>query len=280
VILPNLIVPSRINQTLSEYGLDTLKESIDKQHFKSYPYTVNYQYNSRGFRDAEWPDNLKDAVWCIGDSFTTGMGNSFEHIWPQVLQHRTQRRTINVSLDGASNNWIAESAASIIQEVGPKNIVIFWTFFHRRQVGDSLTSAEDRQVREFQTTYAEDFENSYSLITGLDCQNTNVIHAMIPHAFFFADISIKKLWNNVRGPHWPLIIPKSLDMLPTDILSELKGQLGCYNELDIMLRYKSCSTDIHNCLGEITQKDFARDGLHIGKQTNEQFVDLIIPLLQ
>ena len=64
-----------INQTVDYLGCDNpdspgLKQiyNNDLTDYFNYPYKVNYKFNSRGFRDNEWPNNLNDRVWCIGDS--------------------------------------------------------------------------------------------------------------------------------------------------------------------------------------------------------------------
>ena len=66
-------------------GMDTLEECQDKDHYLSYTKDISYRYNSRGFRDHEWPEDLSDVVWCVGDSFTVGIGQPFEETWPQLL---------------------------------------------------------------------------------------------------------------------------------------------------------------------------------------------------
>ena len=72
-------------------------------HFLSYDYPINYQHNSRGFRDSEWPNDLDNIIWCVGDSFTKGLGAPVEHTWPSILQNKTNKRCLNVSINGASN---------------------------------------------------------------------------------------------------------------------------------------------------------------------------------
>lgn len=137
MILPDFVVPSRINQRWDYSGLDSEEHCRDLKHFKSYPYVVEYKYNERGFRDQPWPDSLnelKKCIWCVGDSFTVGLGSPWEHTWPWLLQQRTQIRTINVSLDGASNNWIARKSIKILQEIVPKILVIQWSYINRREL--------------------------------------------------------------------------------------------------------------------------------------------------
>ena len=133
MLLPNLVLPIRANQCWQESGIDTLAKCHNKQRFLQYPDKIEYRYNSRGFRDAEWPDDLKSAIWCIGDSFTSGIGTSYEHIWPQKLSALTGRRIVNVSMDGASNNWIAQRVLEISEHINPANIVVMWSYVERRE---------------------------------------------------------------------------------------------------------------------------------------------------
>lgn len=133
MLLPNLILPIRANQCWKESGIDTLEKCHNKQRFLQYPGKIEYRYNSRGFRDAEWPDDLRSAVWCVGDSFTAGIGTSYEHIWPQKLSTITGCRIVNVSMDGASNNWIAQRVLEIAEHINPANIVAMWSYVERRE---------------------------------------------------------------------------------------------------------------------------------------------------
>jgi predicted regulator of amino acid metabolism with ACT domain len=136
MILPSFVLPAFINQCRNESGLDSLEHCFDKRYFLNYPWPVEYQYNSRGYRDKEWPtesNDLENSIWCIGDSFTVGLGSPISHTWPNVLSKTTDSTTINISLDGASNDWISRKVSELITEVVPKNIVIHWSYIHRRE---------------------------------------------------------------------------------------------------------------------------------------------------
>lgn len=137
MIASSLCLTSRVNLTVNETGLDTLECCIDPDHWRNYPNKIQYHYNSRGYRDAEWPEDLPTAIWCFGDSFTTGVGVPFENIWPQILQQQIQQRTINISMDGASNNWIARKVHEMSQDIQPNTVVIQWSFSHRRELNPS-----------------------------------------------------------------------------------------------------------------------------------------------
>lgn len=133
MILPTIQIKSQINNHCDVSGIDCPEHCLHPTHYTNYPYAVNYQYNSRGFRDQEWPAELQNVIWCLGDSFTSGIGVPFLHTWPQVLEHTLSQRCINVSLDGASNNWIARQAQTLINEIAPRAVVIQWSFAHRRE---------------------------------------------------------------------------------------------------------------------------------------------------
>jgi hypothetical protein len=156
MILPDFVCPSRVNQCWEYTGIDTFEYCRDRSHFMSYPYKVLYQYNSRGFRDAEWPchlSNLQSSIWCLGDSFTVGIGSPVEHTWPYVLQQHTRTRTINVSMDGASNNWITRKALQIIRDVEPKQLVIHWSYISRRE--QCIDQAIENYWQEFYQNIAD-----------------------------------------------------------------------------------------------------------------------------
>lgn len=147
MILPDLLLPSKANQYRQFSGLDSPELCLNKTYFNNYPHKVDYRYNSRGFRDLEWPENLTDAIWCIGDSFTVGIGSSIDHTWPVVLSKTMGRRIINVSMDGASNNWISRKAVQILGTVNTSTIVLHWSYIHRRE--SSPSDAADKKWIEF-----------------------------------------------------------------------------------------------------------------------------------
>jgi len=133
MIFPDFVLPSRANQCWQTTGMDSKELCRDLQHYQSYPHQIEYRYNNRGYRDDAWPDVLQDAVWCVGDSFTVGIGSPRSHTWPYLLQQALGRRTINVSMDGASNNWIARRAIRIIEQVRPQLMILHWSYVNRRE---------------------------------------------------------------------------------------------------------------------------------------------------
>lgn len=223
-------------------GLDTSQTCRDPEYFAAFPHAVEYHYNDRGFRDANWPDqDLDQCIWCVGDSFTTGIGSPLEHTWPQVLQAAIGRRIINVAMDGASNEWITRRVVSIMQEVNPRNVVVLWSYLHRRESLDTSQTDLERRFHSIKTTYEEDTDHFFACTDkAIGPWKDNIVHAMIPKAG-----KPDQNWDAVRS-HDP--------------------------------RYTNLWLDT-KFLGEIEQFDDARDRHHFDIITSKVLVRRILPLL-
>jgi hypothetical protein len=206
MILPSLQIPELKNYFCTETGLDSFKMCLNKSHFTNFPYQIKYCYNDRGYRDIDWPkENLENIYWCIGDSFTVGLGSPFNHTWPQVLQQQTGNRVISVSMDGASNDWISRQVKTIIDEVNPKNIIIMWSYTHRREKSNELLTDMERRLWnvESQDIYTDYIH--FKLCLQNICKvakNTNLIHLTVPKFYNNANdfpIGLKKI-KNFLGP--------------------------------------------------------------------------------
>lgn len=296
MILEDFYLRSRAKKVWLESGIDSLEHARDPDYFKSYPYDVSYKYNSRGYRDKEWPDDidhLRNLIWCIGDSFTVGLGCPIDLTWPAKLESVTGTRTINVSLDGASNMWIARKAIRVLTEIQPKNLIITWSYLHRREL-EKETNDELRRI----FGRAEDSDQD-NLVNLADCVgrvleaniSTRIIQSIIPHASKFGALShamledsichIDKTWHNIKGSNWPDRCPLTVSkFIELDLSDELE-QHGVYKDLldKIFLVENLKKILVSGSLGEITQLDYARDQHHFGPLTNQQFVDQIVQLL-
>lgn len=262
MILPDLILPSRLNQTWLYSGMDDISQCADKKHFCSYPHEISYNYNSRGLRDQEWPesmDELRQAVWCIGDSFTVGLGSPIAHTWPVRLSNTIGRRVINVSMDGASNEWIARRAHAIAHAVNPKHMVIMWSYQNRREHSNQLLDDELRRLHhnglsDNQETL--DRENFLKCKQWADRAHVDTIHLSIPDAI----TECQQLWNQVRSTDWPVTVPATLEELhnlPDWILDELRDLHKCLDSLQFAIVLK---TEESICC--VNRLDLARDGHH------------------
>lgn len=290
--LPDLRLHSKANLVLDYYALDSYKHCTDKLHFQNYPYPISYVFNSRGFRDLEWPENKQDlqrAIWCIGDSFTVGIGQPFDHIWPQVLQRYTNKRTINVSMYGASNDWIYRRALQIKHEINPDLIVVMWSFTHRRESKDQSLSDEDRRIHSSPNDYDydQDLDHWIKLVEDLRTSVDNLIECTIPN--FHQLAIIEDVWNQVRDPSWPSC-PTNVQefmQLDTKIKAELHDEHGCANlllslckMLDVgVTAISSSSCTRRHEITLVSVLDWARDHLHFDKLTSTWLVQRIVALI-
>ena len=283
MILHDVQLPNRSNDYCLYQGSDTLEVSSDHEHFLCYPHAINYRYNSRGFRDTEWPDSLhelKNAIWCVGDSFTVGLGSAYEHIWPQVLQKIINQRTINVSMDGASNNWIARQAGKILNELSPKTMVIHWSYIHRREV--DLNQALDKKWKIF-----------YNDIRGSDWPDCDRSH------YHSLPLDIRNEIDQIHGGWNDFISDEDRRVLAVSCSDQedIRNTVDC---VALVESYKSTCKIIHSfipqfvpmrlkgtiesqvpglVIPETVLLDLARDGHHYDVLTSNWLVDQIQRLL-
>lgn len=287
MILPEFILTSRVNQHWQYSGMDSIENCLDKNWFRQYPYNIEYHYNSRGFRDNEWPESLKElkkSIWCLGDSFTVGLGSPIEHTWPYLLQKKTGIRTINVSMDGASNNWIARKTVDILQQIQPQYIVLHWSYHHRSESNDQALSDEDRR---FGHTHIElksavqNFEKCVNLIreNNIHCQ---ILHSFIPECWYPDSAHYERVWEDLAGPTWPKRLPDDITLIPNFVVNELTSVFNVWDDFSEYYEFNRCMNNILHSeatLGTITKLDRARDGYHYDVQTSRVFVKKIVDFL-
>jgi len=281
MILPDFVLPSRVNQTWLYSGIDSLEKCKNKKHFESYPYDITYNYNSRGFRDAEWPNNLKElkqAIWCVGDSFTVGLGSPLEHTWPWLLRAKTGQRVINISMDGASNNWIARCVNLIQKEIDPKNIIVMWSYVHRRELENQNLNSEQRRLHFDKSNKLEDLCNLESCMAIIT--HSKIIQLAIPG--YTSTENYQSVWMNIRGMDWPDSVPATLNellALPKFVQSELKKKFKLWTDLRQSMEPQLLQSKLENNFIKVNQLDLARDAHHFDLITSQWVVDQIMPRL-
>jgi hypothetical protein len=193
-------------------GLDSLELCLSKSHFLRFPREISYQYNRLGYRDNEWPFDLTNQLWCLGDSFTQGLGQPFDEIWPQVLERELNQRTINVSMNGASNDWIARRAEYILTNFNPKSIFIVWSYTHRREDPDTSKLDEDRTLN-FDVADFDDLQNLKNNIDKVSAADTNLctIHSIVPRASRLSKKIIAHQFEGLKFFHPPEMVDRARD---------------------------------------------------------------------
>ena len=237
-----LQVEDRINLQLDHSGIDSLADCMNKTHFNDYKKSVHYQYNSRGFRDSEWPADIENKIWCVGDSFTVGIGQPYGETWPQILEQRLGERCINISEDGCSNDLMSLRIEQI-KKFNPKCIVVMWSYFWRRWI-DNTNLHFDVNNRELPKDDLKNFlKNLQSANTDSPCK---ILNYVIPDCM----IESTATWKRMLG---------------------IKNKKNI-NKL-IAYHYPGNKFPVAS---EIEQIDYARDGHHFDVLTCEKIVEDIL----
>jgi hypothetical protein len=286
MILPDFTIPSRIDQNCEYTGMDSPDLCLDSKHFKSYPYSVSYQYNSRGYRDHEWPDDLQRAVWCIGDSFTVGIGSPVEHTWSRILESKTGLRTINISMDGASNNWIARHAVKILNIVKPKVMVMHWSYLHRRE---GITHINAKAKSSFLNHYKNIKDPSWPDIKNVENFGSLPIYIQNELLNLNDDTGWRKKISDEELRLWHI---------RSEIHEDISNTVECVDLVDYHQQdsriihsfipefiggdrsnfYQQLKTD-NPVIQELQRLDLSRDGHHYDIKTSENFVQQIMQVL-
>ena len=297
MILPDIILHSRVNRRWTESGLDSLAQCANKQHFHNFTqqHDVNYVYNSRGFRDDEWPTTIKElkkCIWCFGDSFTVGLGSSLDNTWVNILQQQSGIRCINISMDGASNKWISRKIQDVICIIDPTNIVVQWSYFHRDEMSNANLSDEDRKMHcsANEETVIEEFLRFKSQIAS---PPPYVVHTFIPHASvvesYIETSSMEHSWDNIRDESWgnmPRTVPQLFMLSPairTELANLADDGINEYKRLKHYVYFPSILQRIIKCdapIKIIQQIDIARDSHHYDVLTANKYVEYILKYLR
>lgn len=173
-----LKIQNRIGIPESKHsGIDTLENCFDRKHFLNYSKNISYRYNTRGFRDNEWPEDLSDVIWCIGDSFTVGLGQPFQETWPQLLEKKLGKRCINLGEDGCSNDTMAMRINEICKLYNPKLIVVMWSYLARRRINNDNVHHDKKSFG-----FKEDIKNFIKNYETVNQLSTSVINLIVPNA--------------------------------------------------------------------------------------------------
>lgn len=268
--------------------MDTAENCQDREHFHSYPHHIEYQYNSRGFRDDEWPTDtaeLERAIWCVGDSFTVGVGSPINHTWPWLLQQRMGRRTINVSMDGASNNWIARQASQILQQVAPHTMIMHWSYLHRREGFKHIADeTKSRFLLHYENIRAPDWPRvtdieQFSMLPAAIQQELMTQHDQSwRQNVYDEDLRLWQIGTDLRQD-----ITNTLDCVhlvedqaaSTRIIHSFIPDFAVGHEQDF---YNSLRTK-QIAVSHFRPLDLARDGHHYDIKTAEYFVGQLLPYL-
>jgi hypothetical protein len=302
-MLDTFKVPRLVNVVVNTLGIDSPEECLYFDKWKQYPHQIEYRFNERGYRDQPWPEHLQNTVWCIGDSFTMGVGSPKDHTWPVILSDKIKYQTIAVALNGGSNAWIARKIKELTAELRPKAIVAQWSYTHRREV-----ELDDSVVENVNNKLWQDF---YDVIKDSSWPNCDTLKDFVhlpeliqkeiltqhysPHYInWFTDHGLIKYSDNLdeeRMQHYTNNASACDDS--ADTIKHVNECVELCRSLSIPFVYGfipnfSCSniqkekvlgSITGNCWGETPQLDRARDWLHYDKITAEYVTNQIVQRL-
>jgi hypothetical protein len=231
-----LILPKKIGWKSHYSGIDSLELCNDRHHFLNYSKKITYEYNSKGFRDHEWPTDLNDVIWCIGDSFTVGLGQPFEETWPSLLQKNIGRRCLNLGEDGCSNDTMSLRIKMINELYNPKLIIVMWSYFHRRRVKNNNVHYEKNTF-----SVDEDIKNFKKNFQIVDNLQKNTLHLLVPNAFINFEHFTKKIFNKL--------------MLKYNVLTEEQiKKILIYKQMDYSRDYHHFDIKTSECIVNLLMK--------------------------
>lgn len=183
--IKELILSQTANGIDITSGIDSIEYCKDPSRYRSYNKLVMYQYNYMGYRDEDWPEDLLNNIWSVGDSFTVGLGQPLEETWPKLLSKKLNQRIINVSMNGASNDWIARRATYILTRFAPKVLLIQWSYLHRREDTNTDLLDEFRAIWHATKHVSDDLENFLQNLNNIESVKgaTLVVHSFIPEFY-------------------------------------------------------------------------------------------------
>lgn len=236
---------ARVNKTYAELSRDTPNNCHDAQHYASYPHQIHYEFNSRGFRDEEWPDDLVNAIWCVGDSWTMGLGHNTS--WPIELQKLANKRCINVSMLGASCKWVARQAAMILS-LNPSVLIIQWPYIWKDEVDEPTWTDERRRVNPCYASFSYLYSIYAASVKKIEDSkgNTQVIHTFVP--------GFVTLGNNTESVYSPTV---NWELLPEEEGDAWRPFCGEYNAADMLVPVRNA---VH--IPDLPVTSRARDGYH------------------
>ena len=175
-------------------------------------------------------------------------------------------------MDGASNEWIARQACDVYDLARPRNIVVAWSYLHRRERPGVNMPDLDRRLHFVRSTMDQDFENFSSCrkLVQTHCADSNLIELVIPN---FVATFDNVAWKKIRDPSWPVTLPSTLkdfQALSPAIVEELRTIHGM--DVDQLLEFYTTQQQNPHVLAGVVKVEYldrARDGHHFDLLTAE-----------
>ena len=168
-----------------------------------------------------------------------------------IVGQASAKRSVAIAL---RNRWRRQQVDPALRdEITPKNIVIMWSYFHRRE-SSNIEMDDERRRLHYVSSYEDDIQHFLNCLEPLrHIDNVNIIHSLVPRAscddtpLYFGISAAEE--NKILG------YTQQIDPRYTELYSSVKFT------------------------GMVRKLDVARDGHHFGLKTSQWVVDQILPLL-
>ena len=172
------------NRKTKWYGLDNEK-NFNKTDYKYYTLkwtadVINYSLNSYGYRGDEPECDGDYNVLVCGDSHSFGVGLDDYQIWTHRLKQMLNEKyknvsVINLSVPGASNDYIARAIYCALQTMTPDVVIAQYTYPDRResvwsngklwQLNMSIPEGSDEELEEYHAWFKQvnDHASGYNI---------------------------------------------------------------------------------------------------------------------
>mgnify|MGYP001158763426 CR=1 FL=1 len=160
---------NRRQQTITPpFVLDSPEKCLlGRKHWVGHPWQdFTYKYNADGFR-TEYYDS---GIVAVGDSFTEHWGGPITEQWTK----HTGKDVINLGVDGAGNDAIADIVYWAVNKFKPKTVIVMYSYFHRYNGS-----------KEFMADSTDDYVNCLRFMKAVDkirtsCNGIKLVETCIP----------------------------------------------------------------------------------------------------
>lgn len=163
------------NQTLNWLGSDSKERwrnhilDKDKNEFLIHhgwdsATSIEYRFNSHGFRCAEW-DNIQTHNFALGCSHTQGVGLPLKHTWPAQLSKLIKESVLNLGVGGGSLDTCFRILDHYLKHLKVKNIYLLrpekYRFDFYQDSWYTLTVNHGKEAFKHWASYDENVELSW-----------------------------------------------------------------------------------------------------------------------